>query len=222
MKTFIQVLSEEERARIHEASLDILENTGVRVETEQGRRILAEAGARVDDTNNIVLFPQRLIEASLKSVPSEFTLGARRPGADLKMNGGDCTLCLDGCGTMVLDHQTGERRRATYADGHNITRLADAVDEIGIYWSQVDPVDKGDTLTDQVEFMCRIQRNFSKHIQDTIDSADQAVWLGEVLQTVFGGTEAIRSRHPLSFLLCPQSPLMSRYSDLPGRGIGAW
>jgi trimethylamine--corrinoid protein Co-methyltransferase len=116
MKTSIQVLSEKERVRIHETSLDILENTGVRVETAQGRRILKEAGARVDDTSKIVRFPQRMIEESLKSVPKEFALGARRSGADLKMNGGDCTLCLDGCGTMTLDHQTGERRRATYAD----------------------------------------------------------------------------------------------------------
>ncbi len=113
MKTFIQVLSEDERARIHEASLDILENSGVRVETTQGRRILKESGALVDDTSKIVRFPQRLIEESLKLVSTDFILGARRPGADLKMNGGDCTLCLDGCGTMVLDHQTGERRSAT-------------------------------------------------------------------------------------------------------------
>jgi len=208
MKTLIQVLSEEERARVHEASLDILENTGVRVETAQGRRILKEAGALVDDTNKIVRFPQRLIEDSLKLVPKEFILGARRPGADLKMNGGDCTLCLDGCGTMTLDHKTGERRRATYADWHNITRLADAVDEIGIYWSQIDPVDKGDTLADHVDYMCRVQRNFSKHVQDTIDSPEQAVWLIEVLQTVFGSRAEIRKKHPISFLLCPQSPLM--------------
>ena len=33
METVIQVLSEEERVRVHEASLEILEKTGVRVET---------------------------------------------------------------------------------------------------------------------------------------------------------------------------------------------
>ena len=104
MKTVIQVLSEEERARIHEASLDILENTGVRVETAQGRRILKEAGALVDEASKTVRFPLRLIEEALKSVSTDFILGARRPGVDLKMNGGDCTLCLDGCGTMTLDH----------------------------------------------------------------------------------------------------------------------
>lgn len=110
MKTLIQVLSEDERARIHEASLDILENTAVRVETTRGRRILKEAGALVDEAGKVVKFPKRLVEASLTSVPKEFILGARRPGADLKMNGGDCTLCLDGCGTMTLDHKTGEPR----------------------------------------------------------------------------------------------------------------
>lgn len=208
MKTFIQVLSEEERARIHEASLDILENTGVRVETSQGRRILKDSGAWVDDTSKIVRFPKRLIEESLKLVPRDFILGARRPGADLEMNGGGCTLCLDGSGTMTLDHKTGERRPATYADWLNITRMADAVDEIGIYWAQVDPVDMGDTLADHVDYMCRVHRNFSKHIQDTIDSREYAVWLVEVLQTVFGSKEEIRKKHPMSFLLCPQSPLM--------------
>ena len=59
VKTSIQVLSEEERIRVHEASLNILENTGVRVETTQGRRILEEAGAVVDGTSKVVKFPQR-------------------------------------------------------------------------------------------------------------------------------------------------------------------
>jgi len=81
-----------------------MENTGVRVETAQGRRILKETGALVDDAGNIVRFPQRLIEEALKSVSRDFILGARRPGADLKMNGGDCTLCLDGCGYHKNDN----------------------------------------------------------------------------------------------------------------------
>ena len=41
-----------------------------------------------------------------------------------------------------------------------------------------------------------------------IDSAEQAPWLLEVLQVIFGDQETIRRRHPVSFLLCPQSPLI--------------
>jgi trimethylamine:corrinoid methyltransferase-like protein len=46
MKVNLQVLSEEERARVHEATLDVLGTTGVRVDTELGRRALEAAGAR--------------------------------------------------------------------------------------------------------------------------------------------------------------------------------
>ncbi len=208
MKTILQVLSEEERGRIHEASLDILEHTGVRVETEQGRRILMDAGAIVNETTEIVRFPRRLVEEALGLVPKKFSLGARRPGAEIEMNNGGCVLCLDGAGTMALDRETGERRPATLEDWRNITRIADALDEIGIYWAQVEPHDMGDSLVDQVEYMRRVHRNFSKHIQDTISEPAHAPWLTEVLQVVYGGREEIRKRHPMSYLLCPRSPLI--------------
>ena len=161
MKTLLQVLSVEESARVHEESLDILEHTGVRVQTPAGRQILKDAGALVDEASGIVRFPKKLVEESLELAPKNFSLGARRPGADLRMNGGDCTLCLDGAGTMALDRNTGERRLATYDDWRSITRIADALDEIGIYWLQVEPSDMGDTPADYVDYLCRVHRNFS-------------------------------------------------------------
>jgi trimethylamine:corrinoid methyltransferase-like protein len=50
MKRSIQGLSADERSHIHQASLNILKNTGGRIETDEGRRILIEAGAMVDET----------------------------------------------------------------------------------------------------------------------------------------------------------------------------
>ena len=208
MKAVFQVLSENECSRIHEESLKILENTGVKVETPLGRQILKQAGALVDENTKIVKFPKTLVESSLKQVTKDFVLSARRPGADLTMNAGESTLCLDGDGTMVLDGKTGERRRATFADWKNVTRLADALDEIGIYWLQVDPRDVGSTMGDTVNYMCQIFRNFSKHVQDSTSSAEEALWYTEILQTIFGTKEEIRKNHPVSYVLCPQSPLM--------------
>jgi len=208
MQAFFQVLSENERHRIHDESLKILEKTGVKVETPKGRRILKQAGALVDEHNHVVKFPPNLVASSLEIMTRDFSLGARRPDADLVMNTGKSTLCLDGDGTMVLDSTTGERRRATYADWENITRLADALDEIGMYWPQVDPCDRGSTIGDTVDYMCRVFRNFSKHVQDANESAEEAPWYTEILQTIFGTREEIRQNHPVSFVLCPQSPLI--------------
>jgi len=207
MKTSVQVLSQDERHRVHEESLNILEKTGVRIETPLGRRILRDAGAQVDDINKIVKFPRALVESSLELVTRDFFLGSRRPIPDLTMNGGGSTLCLDGGGTMVLDSSTGQRRPATYDDWEKITRLADALDEIGVYWCQVVPSDRGKTLGDTVDYMCRVFRGFSKHIQDSPKADEEVPWFTEILQTVFGSKNDIKKNHPVSCLLCPQSPL---------------
>jgi trimethylamine--corrinoid protein Co-methyltransferase len=45
-------------------------------------------------------------------------------------------------------------------------------------------------------------------VQGVITDPERAPWLLEILETVFGDRETIRRRHPLSFLLCPQSPLI--------------
>jgi len=215
MKTIFQVLSQEERHRVHEETLKILENTGVRIETPLGRQILKDAGALVNDVTKIVKFPRDLVESSLKVMTGDFTLSARRPGADLVMNSGDSIYTLDGDGTMVLDRETGERRMATYADWKDVTRLADAIDEIGMYWMQINSGDMKDTMGDFAKYACDVFRNFSKHVQDGIGSADEAQWYTEILQTVFGTKEDIRKNHPVSFLLCPQSPLIidENYTD---------
>jgi len=210
MRTLLQVLSEEERDQVHERTLRILEKTGVRLDTTQGRRFLQDAGALVDENTHIVQFPRDLVESSLEQAPKDFILGARRPDWDLKMNGGDCTMLIDGEATFVLDRETGERRPPTFSDWLETTKLIDALDEVGLYWNMIElPEDQeGKSIADQVAYWRHLFRNFSKHIQDGITTPELAPWLLEVMQVVFGDKETIRQKHPVSFLLCPRSPLM--------------
>jgi trimethylamine--corrinoid protein Co-methyltransferase len=193
---------------VHERTLRVLAQTGVRVDTAQGRHFLKEAGAEVDETTDVVRFPRALVEEALCLAPKEFTLGARRPGWDLRMNGGDCTLCVDGEAIFALDRETGERRPGTVADWLAATRLIDALDEVGVWWFMVEASDRGDTMVDYVGYLRDIFGNFSKHVQDATSTPEQAPWLLEVLQVVFGDKETIRREHPYSFLICPLSPLV--------------
>lgn len=215
MKTHIQVLSQDERARVHERSLAILGETGVRVDTARGREILRHAGAEVEEATRIVRFPRSLVEEALDLAPESFILGARRPGCDLTMNGGDCTLLVDGEAMFALDRETGERRPGTLEDWLNAVRLIDALDEVGVYWTMIEASDRGDTVADTVGYWRSLFANFSKHVQDATMGPEVAPWLLEVLQVVFGDRETIRHVHPYSFLLCPQSPLVieEQYTD---------
>src|SRR5512139_3792711 len=108
----MHVLSEKERYEIHERTLKVLANTGVRVETARGRSILGDAGAKVDEGTHIVKFPRSLVEEALRLAPKRFTLGGRRPGWHLSMNDGECVLLADGGAFLVLDSETGKRRPA--------------------------------------------------------------------------------------------------------------
>jgi trimethylamine--corrinoid protein Co-methyltransferase len=215
MKIQMQVLSREECERIHESSLDILAKTGMRIETALGRQLLERAGAIVDHGTQIVLFPRNLIEDAIQSAPKEFSLGARRPGWDFFVNQGQSTLNMSGEGTSVIDRKTGTHRPSTNKDWLEVTRLCDAIDEIGIFWRTVTPLDRGDSMADYIDYQMNVFRNFSKHVQDPFMSKDQAPWLLEILKAVFGDKKTIRSTHPFSTLLCPQSPLIltEQYTD---------
>jgi len=208
VKTMLQVLSADERAQLHERTLHVLATAGMRVDTAQGRRILKDAGASVDEATRVVRFSAALVEESLRLAPKQFSLGARRPGWSLPMNAGESTLVMDGEATSVLDRVTGEQRPGTHADWLETTRLIDAVDEVGVYWAMIDGCMPGDTTADWIDYNIDLMRTFSKHVQDSFSYPEWAPWVLEVLQIVFGTREQVRRLHPYSFLITPVSPLI--------------
>jgi trimethylamine---corrinoid protein Co-methyltransferase len=208
MRTTLQVLSADERRQLHDRTLHLLATTGMRVDTAQGRTILADAGAEVDEATRIVRFPEELVEASLRLAPKVFSLGGRRPGWEFVADGRDMTLVGDGEATRILDHGAAEPRPGTRADWQRTTELIDAVDDIGVYWGMIEGSMSGDSIADWVDYNITLARTFSKHIQDSFSDPSWVPWLLEVLEIVYGGREEVRRRHPYSFLMTPVSPLV--------------
>jgi trimethylamine--corrinoid protein Co-methyltransferase len=222
MRTQIQVLSEVERVQIHERSLKLLATTGMRVLSGRARKILKDAGAEVDKESQLVRFPRTLIEQSLDQAPKKFKLGGRRPGWDIEMNTGECTLLADGGAVSVLDWESGEIRPGNFDDWLAATHLIDALDEIGVYWNMVEGGFSGNSLGDFVSYWRNVLKNCSKHIQDSTDSLKKSKLLLEIMQIAFGSKETIRQTHPFSYLLCPMSPLVidEAYTDAYLETIG--
>ena len=208
MRTIFQVLADDSQAKVHERTLKVLAETGVRVDTAKGRQILKDAGADVDENTALVRFPRDLVEESLRLATKNFSLGARRPDWNLEMNAGNCTLLVDGSAVFMLDRETGERRSSTFEDWLQGTILIDSLDELGLYWMMVRPGDYVPTPANAINYWHHLFTNFSKHVQNGILDEALASWYLEVLQTIFGDQETIRRLHPISVVLCPQSPLI--------------
>ena len=207
MELRVQVLSEDERAQVHERTLGVLRTTGVRCDTDEGRRILASSGADVDEATRTVRFPPELVESLLAQAGRSFTLHGRRPDWRFPVNAGAFTLLADGGATAVFDAQTGERRPPTHADWLAATRLLDTLDDVGLYWCPTDYPAGYDRPGVFVRYYTDVFATFGKHVQDSFGTPALAPWLKEVLDIVFGGREAVRERLPMSFLITPASPL---------------
>ncbi|MBL8062105.1 MAG: trimethylamine methyltransferase family protein [Anaerolineales bacterium] len=225
METDLRVLSDNEITQIHERTLSVLATMGLRVDTEKGRKLLKKAGAEVNPNTNVVRFPRELVENCLKLAPRNFALGGRRPNWELPMNANRCSLVADGGASFAIDEESGERREANFNDWRQATRMIDSLDEVGVYWSMVDPGFFQASVGGYTGYICETFRNFSKHVQDCTHSIEESRWLLEVLNALFGGSENLRKSKPFSYLVTPISPMVleadhtDAYLEIAGRGI---
>ena len=107
---FLRVMSPEDAEKIHHNSLYLLENMGVKVVSEEARRLLKGAGADVDDKTQVAKIPQHLVAESMKKCPHSFKMAGRNPKNDFVLDHRHCYACTDGVGLATIDLDTGERR----------------------------------------------------------------------------------------------------------------
>jgi len=209
MTATLQVLSADDRAELHERSLRVLSTVGMRVDTEAGRRILRDAGARVDDATRMVRFEPALVEQSLELAPKRFSLGGRDPGFEFPLNAGQATLLNGGGGEHVVDRRSGGVRLGTREDWLEIARLIDALPEIGVGWVGTGEWYREHTsVATAVHETAAITRLFSRHQNTSFDVPDLVPWWLETLAILHGGRAEVARRHPVSFLFTPVSPLI--------------
>lgn len=201
-------VSVEDVRRVHEAALAILERTGVRVPGRQRLSRMADAGCIVDFEAERVRMPPEFVQAMVDLAPAHFELGARDPALALHLDGNQGWLCTDGCPAYVVDLDSGERRYSTIDDLAQITRLADALPEIGLLGT---PVSGGDAPS-RVRPLYEVRTQLgvtTKHINNgTAVDGPNARGVLEMCRAIVGSSEALRERSPVSGFQCCISPLL--------------
>ncbi len=80
--TFATLLTQEEVERVHEASLEILENVGLLVRHPKARAVFQKNGCKVDSQTQIVKFPRPVVENFRSMLPPTFTFRGRETKYD--------------------------------------------------------------------------------------------------------------------------------------------
>jgi trimethylamine--corrinoid protein Co-methyltransferase len=203
----LEILSPEDVFRIHTATLEVIENTGVRFPSHKALDIWAAHGAQVDRDSMIVKAPGQLIEGALKHAPPAYTLAARNQAQDLPMDGNHVYVGTDGCGVEIIDLYSGERRRACLQDVADIARIGDYLPEIAFHWVAVSAQDYPPETRGLHELRA-IWENSTKHAQtESIYSEHEAFAAVEMAAAITGGRSELRQRPVLSIMQCTAPPL---------------
>jgi len=206
-KVRLEVLSQEDVQRIHGATLELIERTGVRFPLPRALDIWEAHGASVDRESMVVNAPGALIEEALSNAPSAYALAAREPAQDLPLDGNHVFVGTDGCGVHLLDMETGTLRRSCLQDVADIARVADNLPEIAFHWVPVSAQDYPPETRGLHELLA-VWRNSTKHVQtESIYSSHEARAALEMAAAIAGGREALRKRPVLSIMQCTLPPL---------------
>lgn len=126
--SFATLLTKEQVERTHEASLEILEEAGLKVRYGPARELFKEHGCLVEEER--VRFPHTVVEKYRAMYPSSFTFHGRDPGFDKTIPQDSPVIVTASSAPDIIDPVTGAERRATSSD---IAQIAHLINELPGY-----------------------------------------------------------------------------------------
>lgn len=131
----IEMLSPEQLQELHETSIRILKELGIKVMGANVRALFSAAGASVD-AEGVVRIDEALVDAALATAPEQFTLTPRNSARRVHLGGNHLVFGLVAGPPNVHDRVNG-RRSGNLADYHNFIRLAHHFNAIHMIGNQV-------------------------------------------------------------------------------------
>jgi len=203
----VDILSRDQLYSLHLASLELLEEVGVRVLSEEALELCDQAGAEVDFKRQVVRMPQYLVEECIRKSPHKVTLYGRDRKYRLYIGGDKIYFGTVGIGTRIINPRTGQYQPLTTKDLAEITRLADALENVDFYHAMGTPTDVplevGHTYAWLISF-----KNTGKHIMNSLIDKESAQVVLKMGTIVAGGEDELRKTPIMTFVICLSSPLL--------------
>jgi trimethylamine---corrinoid protein Co-methyltransferase len=206
MELTAQILSKDEQHRIHNMSLRILQEVGIRFHGDRAPKILRENGVKISAEDKIAKIPPELVEQALNTAPRSFVLGARNPQYNFPLPAPRTRYVIDGTAAFTLDFHTGERRYGTSKDIENALRIFQCMDMGVMAWAPTCAEDMPANIRAISEFFT-MARFSSKHGEHELHTVEQVPYLVEGLSAIMGSEDALRKSNAYSLIYCPVAPL---------------
>ena len=204
----LEVLSKGEIDIIHNQTLDLLEEIGVKVESPEARDFLKENGCVLEQDDHFVKFPQDLVIKNLKTVPDSFSLWG--PDGSFQLDIDTKTVNFATVGTPVKiydpDHKKGIRK-TLLSDTIKQIRIVDSLKNIHCSHVDVWPNDVP-YLELHWHAICAWAKNSFKPYGLGCLGRVPSLDMMNLLSIIVGGEEELKKRPRLIGFYNPTSPLI--------------
>jgi trimethylamine---corrinoid protein Co-methyltransferase len=200
----LSALSEESRSALHAATLEILERTGIFLESRRAQEILRGAGARVDGSR--VHIPSFLVEDAIRSAPERVTICNRDGERYMLLEGNRSYFTGVSDAPFLLDPYSQGLRAFTSADYVSTSRVIDACPNL---WGAIaggSAVDYPAEVRGQVAFKYTILNTKKPYGACPLD-AQQMSDVYDMAAAIAGGYDRLRQAPFVIATAEPTSPL---------------
>ncbi|MCP4995626.1 MAG: hypothetical protein GY934_17900, partial [Gammaproteobacteria bacterium] len=154
----LRLLSSWQIRVLHDASLEVLERTGVRIRLPEAVDLLASSGAMVEDKDRVKI-PSYMVEEALRTAPGRITISDRNGKPAMSLKGHSSYYGTGPTTRFVYDVYTGERRLTDREDIEKAAVICDYLQNIDFVMTMgmtggVHPASKevNQEITDRYDF----------------------------------------------------------------------
>ena len=212
---FICFLNDEQCQKVHNATLELLEKTGVWIGDPECQEMLRGAGARIVDKpsekgseyNRRVQIPAQLVEDAIRSAPESIKIYNRQGDEAMVLEKMKYYFGFFGDVPDYIDPYTKERRKTVFKDIENITILNDSLPNADWVFAVGNCDDMELKFTYQASSEA-ILRNTTKPLVFCTGSVEAVKDIVDMAAAIGGGHDRIRSKPYIICLDEPISPLL--------------
>ncbi len=200
----LRFLSDDDLKAIHEATLLVLEKTGVRVSNEVAQELLRVAGCQLD--GDIVRFNSSVVEESVRKTPSSFDM-FNHNGEKVWNIGSDSVIYNPASSAVNFkDRETREIRKGTSSDVVELVQLVESLEHVEFQSTALVPSDVPESVSGLYRLYLTL-KNSGKPIVTGAFSKDGLNEMKLLLEADSGGPDELAQKPRAIFDCCPISPL---------------
>lgn len=192
-------------ARILDEAFQLMIQPGIKVQSEEARKLLTQAGARAD--GDVVQIPEKLVRKALDTVPEEFYLYDRHGEPKVHYGGDSVQFDPGSSGVHILDPETLEHKPSLSADLVRVVKVAEMLPQYDAQSTALVCTEVPKTIGDFYRLYIVllfsqkpiVTGSFSIHTLDTMI---------DMLALFAGNRQKLAEKPQAVFDVCPSPPLI--------------